>query len=71
MAKIIKCNMCGEEIAKQDLLCNPFSIKHNFGYGSVHDTETLMLDLCSTCQDKFTTYLIENCKISPIYDEEY
>ena len=72
MTKITKiCNMCSKEIEKLDLECNPFSLEHQFGYGSVHDTETLQLDFCSICQDKFTTYLIENCKISPIYERDY
>ena len=71
MTKITKiCNMCGKDIDKLDLQCNPFSLEHQFGYGSVHDTETLQLDFCSICQDKFTTYLIENCKISPIKEDE-
>jgi len=69
MTKVIKiCNMCSKEIEKRDLECNPFSLEHQFGYGSVHDMETLQIELCSRCQDKFTTYLIENCKISPIIE---
>lgn len=69
MTKITKiCNMCGKEIEKLDLECNPFSLEHQFGYWSVHDTKTLQIELCSRCQDKLTTYLIENCKISPIIE---
>ena len=71
MTKITKiCNMCGKDIDKLDLQCNPFSLEHQFGYGSVHDMEILQVDFCSKCQDKFTTYLIENCKISPIKEDE-
>lgn len=60
------CNKCGKEIDKMDLECNPFSLYHNFGYGSDYDTLVLNIDLCSSCQDSITTYLIKNCKINPI-----
>lgn len=70
------CNMCGKEINKMDLACNLFSISNQFGYGSIHDGDTLELDLCSKCQDMLVTHLIETCKISPIVEridsyEEY
>lgn len=72
MTKITRlCNMCGKEIEEMDLECNPFSLKHQFGYGSIHDTQVLQLDICSKCQDILTTYLIENCKISPIEEDKY
>ena len=64
--KEVICNMCGEKIDEMDLACNEFSISHCFGYGSIHDGDTLDFDLCSTCQDKLVTYLIETCKISPM-----
>ena len=64
--KII-CNMCGNQISKIDLACNEFSFEHRFGYGSIHDGDLLILELCSECQDKITAHLIENCKINPLY----
>ena len=60
------CNMCGKEIDEMDLACNDFTINHQFGYGSIHDSDFLEIDLCSTCQNKLVTYLIETCKISPM-----
>ncbi|HKM02170.1 MAG TPA: hypothetical protein VJ083_08985 [Sedimentibacter sp.] len=72
MTKITKiCNMCSKEIEKLDLECNPFSLEHQFGYGSIYDTKTFKIYLCSDCSSKLTTYLIENCKISPIYERDY
>lgn len=65
---IIICNMCGKEISKLDLACNSFVLRHPFGYGSVHDTTTLSLDLCSKCQDTLATYLLDNCKVNPIIE---
>lgn len=63
------CNKCGKEIDKLDWECNPFSLEHQFGYGSGYDMLNLQLDLCSTCQDSIATYLIKNCKISPIVED--
>ena len=71
MATITKCNMCGNEIEKIDLDCNPFSLRHRLGYGSKYDEDLIELDLCSNCQDKLITYLIENCKINPITEGGY
>ena len=65
----VKCNMCGKEIDEMDLKCNEFSLNHRFGYGSVHDCDTLSINLCSSCQDILTTYLIKTCKINPIQEE--
>ena len=67
MTKITRiCNMCGKDIDKLDLQCNPFSLEHQFGYESDYDMLNFQINLCSKCQDFITTYLIENCKISPI-----
>lgn len=56
------CNMCGRIIGS----CDDFYIRYQYGYGSCHDGDYLILDLCTECLDKTTQYLIENCKISPV-----
>jgi hypothetical protein len=63
MTKITRiCNMCGNNIESY----NDFEIKYEYGYESCHDGHHLELDLCGTCLDKLTQYLIDNCKINPV-----
>lgn len=63
MTKTIRlCNICGKEIAQYD----DFNLSYQYGYGSSHDGDNLNIDLCNTCLDKLTTYLVENCKINPV-----
>lgn len=57
---IQRCDMCRKVYDINDTE-NRFGIRHQFGYGSVHDGDELMVDLCCECADKLTTFLIENC----------
>ena len=56
MARIYKCNMCGEIMKYSGVL-----FKGVFPYGSRYDGDTFEIDLCPSCIDKLT----DNCKISP------
>lgn len=56
--------MCGRKIEKY----NDFNINYRFGYESRHDGDGMELDLCGSCLDKFTQYLIDNCTINPVID---
>lgn len=60
------CNKCGKEVE----FYNDFTLAYNYGYESKYDGKNLNLDLCGTCLDEFTTYLIENCKINPIIEDD-
>ena len=62
---ITYCNKCGKEFDETDVACG-FHVKQRIGYGSVHDTDWLVLDLCCDCLDN----LIDLCKIAPIVDGE-
>ena len=59
--------MCEKEIEHY----NDFELNHEFGYESRNDGSRLTLDLCGSCLDRLTTWLEENCKISPITRKEY
>ena len=56
------CNMCGKDIEHY----NDFNVNYQYGYESHHDGDYLNLDLCGTCLDKVTQYLIDVCKINPV-----
>ena len=66
MTKITRvCNMCGKDIE----FYNDFTMGYQYGYESTHDGDHINLDLCGNCLDKFTQYLIDNCKINPISEK--
>ena len=55
------CNKCGKELDEWDVQ-EDFSIFRHLGYGTRHDGETLLLQMCCECMDK----LIDECEVSPI-----
>lgn len=57
----VYCNLCGKEFDEFDQQAS-FHISQRLGYGSVHDGDTLELDICCECMDK----LIDGCELSPI-----
>lgn len=65
MSKIVICNKCGKTLNDLDMQEN-FSIHSQLGYGIKYDGCKLELDLCCKCMEQ----IIEDCKISPIVDEQ-
>lgn len=65
MAKETRCNRCGKKFNLWDTQ-EDFSIYRRLGYGTKYDGSTLELDLCCECMDN----IIDDCKISPIVDNE-
>lgn len=63
---ITYCNRCGKEFDETDMMCD-FHVRRRIGYGSVHDGELFVLDLCCDCLDN----LIDSCKIKPILDRDF
>ena len=61
------CNKCGKEVE----FYNDFTSSYVYGYESNRDGSKLKLNLCGSCLDEITTYLIENCKINPVKEYEY
>ena len=64
MAELQRCNLCGKEFSQMDVYAD-FSDKRLLGYGTRFDGMRLDLHLCCACMEK----LIENCAISPVYEE--
>jgi hypothetical protein len=64
MAKTTVCNMCGRNLDRNKH--SNFNIDYTYGYDSEFDLSKLELDLCDTCLNKLTQYLIDNCKINPV-----
>lgn len=63
MAKIIYCNVCGQQIGAFDKH-NCLSFSKVLGYGSKYDGEFIDIDICPHCFDK----LIEKMVIKPFMD---
>lgn len=55
------CNMCGHELDEFDH-GQSFTIRGPIGYGSIHDGDSVDLNLCSGCFDQ----LVEQCAVNPI-----
>lgn len=56
------CNMCGKEFDMWDQQ-EAFGFNYVCGYGSRHDGEEVLCDLCCDCFDKLLEeYLIPKCK---------
>lgn len=64
------CNICGKDFDLWDEQ-EDFSLRRHVGYGSEFDGSRIDLDMCCTCFDKLmNTYILPQCVISPISDEE-
>lgn len=65
MSTQIVCNKCGKSFDMWDKQ-EDFSIYSTLGYGTKYDGSKLELDLCCDCMEK----LIDDCKVSPIVDND-
>lgn len=65
IAKKTFCNKCGKPFDMWDEVSG-FEAESVLGFGSKYDGLRLELDLCCKCMDT----LIEECKISPLVEEE-
>jgi len=60
------CNFCGKDFDMWDKQ-EAFGLHHHVGYGSEFDGSYIDVDMCCSCFDKLmNTYVIPNCKISPV-----
>ena len=66
MAKEIVCNKCGKKFDVFDKQ-EAFRLYRHLGYGTKYDGSYLELDLCCECMEQ----LIEECKISPIIENNH
>lgn len=60
------CNLCGKALDAFDEQQEFVIHNEKIGYGSVHDGDSVHLQLCCDCMDK----LAEQCMIDPIIDVE-
>lgn len=56
------CNYCGKELDFYDFQGDFTIHKQQIEYGSIHDGDSVHLQLCCDCFDK----LVEDCKVNPI-----
>lgn len=63
------CNMCGKEFNMYDEIENR-SLCDQFGYGSKYDGDNIRLDLCCNCFDKVIDWIVPQCKINPIEEND-
>ena len=68
MADFKRCNKCGKELLEYEI---PLSINTYFGYGSVHDGDRLVLDLCQDCVDELVDMIKEKCTYSVIAEDDF
>lgn len=61
-----KCNWCVCTYGNKLCFSNPFSISHEFGYESQYDGATLDVDLCPTCADELTNYIMSMSQIDSV-----
>ena len=61
MKKKQKCTMCGKKFELHDI-CADLHFEKQIGYGSIHDGETLKLNLCCECFDRLAEILNLICK---------
>ena len=57
--------MCGEEFDCWDEQEN-FCFQHIIGYGSIHDGERIVINLCCNCFDKVIDIVVPICKTNPL-----
>ena len=62
-----RCTMCNKIFDEWDLQEN-VSYQKWIGYGSVHDTEYLDLQLCCKCFDKVLAFILKNSINNPLTD---
>ena len=62
--KSVCCTMCGKQFDEWDTQENN-CFKKKIGYGSIHDGETISINLCCDCFDKVINILETMC-IEPI-----
>lgn len=60
-----KCNMCGKEFDCWDEQEN-FCFEHKIGYGSIHDGEQIIINLCCDCFDKVIDVVVPMCETNPL-----
>lgn len=64
MKKKQKCTMCGKSFDIHDTYAD-LHFQKQIGYGSIHDGETLKLNLCCKCFVRLVDLLVLICKYDP------
>lgn len=65
-----RCTMCNKIFDEWDLQ-EDFSYQKWIGYGSVHDTEYLDIQLCCNCFDKILAFILKNSVNDPLTDYDF